>query len=66
MGFFQPTEFPGMRKPAPIAKVPVWLSGTPGGIRRRAPTLGEHTDQIMGTLGYDAAAIAALRKKGVI
>lgn len=66
MGFFQPTGFPGMRKPAPIAKVPVWLSGTPGGIRRRAPTLGEHTDQIMGTLGYDAAAIAALRKKGVI
>ena len=49
-----------------LAKVPVWLSGTPGGIRRRAPTLGEHTDQIMGTLGYDAAAIAALRKKGVI
>ena len=66
MGFFQPTEFPGMQEPAPIAKVPVWLSGTPGGIRRRAPTLGEHTDQIMGTLGYDAAAIAALRKKGVI
>jgi crotonobetainyl-CoA:carnitine CoA-transferase CaiB-like acyl-CoA transferase len=55
-----------MRKPAPIAKVPVWLSGTTGGIRRWAPTLGEHTDQIMGTLGYDAAAIEALRKKGVI
>ena len=66
MGFFQQMEFPGMRKPAPIAKVPVWLSGTPSGIHRRAPTLGEHTDQIMGTLGYDAAAIAALRKKGVI
>jgi crotonobetainyl-CoA:carnitine CoA-transferase CaiB-like acyl-CoA transferase len=66
MGFFQQTEFPGMRKPAPIAKVPVRLSGTPGGIRCRAPTLGEHTDQIMGTLGYDATAIAALRKKGVI
>jgi crotonobetainyl-CoA:carnitine CoA-transferase CaiB-like acyl-CoA transferase len=28
--------------------------------------LGEHTDQIMGTLGYDATGIAALRKKGVI
>jgi crotonobetainyl-CoA:carnitine CoA-transferase CaiB-like acyl-CoA transferase len=66
LGFFQQMEFPGMRKPAPIAKVPIWLSGTPGEIRRRAPTLGEHTDQIMGTLGYDAAAIAALRKKGVI
>src|SRR6266851_8835252 len=26
MGFFQPTEFPGMQKPAPIAKAPVFLS----------------------------------------
>src|SRR5207248_698594 len=30
MGFFQPTEFPGAPKPAPIAKVPVFLSQTPG------------------------------------
>jgi crotonobetainyl-CoA:carnitine CoA-transferase CaiB-like acyl-CoA transferase len=66
MGFFQPTEFPGAPKPAPLAKVPVWLSGTPGSIRRRAPTLGEHTDQILGELGYDKQAIAALREKGVI
>lgn len=66
MGFFQPTEFPGMPRPAPIAKVPVWLSGTPGGIRHRAPKLGEHTDMILGKLGYDKAAIAGLRAKGVI
>ncbi|KAB2911180.1 MAG: CoA transferase [Hyphomicrobiaceae bacterium] len=66
MGFFQPTEFPGAPKPAPIAKVPVWLSATPGSIRRRAPTLGEHTDQILGSLGYDKKAIAALRQKKVI
>ncbi len=66
MGFFQPTEFPGAPKPAPIAKAPVWLSGTPGSIRRRAPTLGEHTDQILAKLGYDQKAIAGLREKGVI
>jgi crotonobetainyl-CoA:carnitine CoA-transferase CaiB-like acyl-CoA transferase len=66
MGFFQPTEFPGAPKPAPIAKVPVWLSETPGSIRRRAPTLGEHTDQILAKLGYDKATIVALREKGVI
>ena len=66
MGFFQPTEFPGAPKPAPIAKVPVWLSETPGSIRRRAPTLGEHTDQILAELGYDKKAIAGLREKGVI
>jgi crotonobetainyl-CoA:carnitine CoA-transferase CaiB-like acyl-CoA transferase len=66
VGFLQPTEFPGAPRPAPIAKVPVWLSETPGSIRRRAPTLGEHTDAILGELGYDAAAIAALREKRVI
>jgi len=66
MGFFQPTEFPGAPKPAPIAKAPVWLSETPGSIRRRAPTLGEHTDQILAKLGYDEKAIAGLREKGVV
>ena len=66
MAFLQPMEFPGAPRPAPIAKVPVWLSGTPGSIRRRAPMLGEHTDQILSQLGYDQASIAALRRKGVI
>jgi crotonobetainyl-CoA:carnitine CoA-transferase CaiB-like acyl-CoA transferase len=66
MGFFQPTEFPGAPRPAPIAKVPVWLSETPGSIRRRPPALGEHTDQILAELGYTKQAIAALREKGVV
>lgn len=66
MGFFQHTEFPGAPRPAPLAKVPVWLSETPGSIRHRAPTLGEHTDRILTELGYDTRAIAALREKRVI
>jgi crotonobetainyl-CoA:carnitine CoA-transferase CaiB-like acyl-CoA transferase len=66
VGFFQPTDFPGAPKPAPIAKAPVWLSMTPNSIRRRAPTLGEHTDQILAGLGYDKKAIAALKQKRVI
>jgi crotonobetainyl-CoA:carnitine CoA-transferase CaiB-like acyl-CoA transferase len=66
MGFFQPIEFPGMAKPAPLAKVPVKLSATPGGIRHRPPMLGEHTDMILGRLGYDKAAIAKLREKKII
>jgi crotonobetainyl-CoA:carnitine CoA-transferase CaiB-like acyl-CoA transferase len=66
VGFLQPTEYPGAPRPAPLAKVPVWLSETPGTIRRRAPTLGEHTDEILGELGYSRQAIAVLREKGVI
>jgi crotonobetainyl-CoA:carnitine CoA-transferase CaiB-like acyl-CoA transferase len=66
MKFFQPTEFPGMPRPAPLAKAPVWLSRTPGSIRQRPPMLGEHTDDIMSELGYDAGAIASLRRRGII
>jgi crotonobetainyl-CoA:carnitine CoA-transferase CaiB-like acyl-CoA transferase len=66
MGFLQPVEFPGAPRPAPVAKVPVRLSETPGSIRQRAPLLGEHTDEILARLAYTREAIAAFREKGVI
>jgi crotonobetainyl-CoA:carnitine CoA-transferase CaiB-like acyl-CoA transferase len=66
MGLLQPVAYPGLPQPAPIAKVPVWLSATPGGIRHRAPLLGEHTDAILAELGYDAVGIAELRRKSAI
>ncbi|CAG9164068.1 CaiB/BaiF CoA transferase family protein [Cupriavidus pampae] len=42
------------------------LSGNPGAIHDRAPTLGEHTDSVLAQAGLDAAAIADLRARGVI
>jgi crotonobetainyl-CoA:carnitine CoA-transferase CaiB-like acyl-CoA transferase len=66
MGFLQPIEYPGVPKPAPLAKVPVWLSATPGSIRHRPPTLGEHTDVILTELGYSEREIADLRNKSVV
>ena len=42
------------------------LSRTPFHIHSAPPERGEHTDAILGELGYDAAAIAALRDDGVI
>ena len=39
------------------------LSRTPAAIRRPAPTLGEHNDEVYGALGLDAAE---LRSEGVI
>jgi len=65
-GLFQLVPYPGLDKPAPLMKTPVELSRTPGEIRTRAPTLGEHTDQIMGELGYSDAEIAQLREKRVV
>ncbi|CAG2159518.1 MULTISPECIES: CaiB/BaiF CoA transferase family protein [Cupriavidus] len=42
------------------------LSGSPGAIHDRAPTLGEHTDTVLEQAGFDAAAIADLRARKVI
>ena len=61
-GLFQPTEYPGLPKPAPLADTPVKLSETPGGIRQRPPTLGEHTDAILDALGFNGEEIAAFHK----
>ena len=60
------TEYPGLENPAPVMGTPVELSETPGEIRSRAPTLGEHTDQIMNELGYSAEEISDLREKRVV
>ncbi len=42
--------------------IPVKLSLTPGQIRRPAPVLGEHTDEVLLWLGLDSSEIARLRQ----
>src|SRR3954447_11716558 len=59
-------DYPGLGQTVPLAPTPIELSETPGTYRRPAPLLGEHTDQILGTLGYTADEIAALRAEGVV
>jgi crotonobetainyl-CoA:carnitine CoA-transferase CaiB-like acyl-CoA transferase len=48
------------------AGIPLRFERTPGAIRSAPPLLGEHGEAILAELGYDAAAIADLRRKGAI
>jgi crotonobetainyl-CoA:carnitine CoA-transferase CaiB-like acyl-CoA transferase len=60
-----PTELPGgtaVKMPGIVPK----LSETPGEVRWSGPALGAHTDAVLADLGYDAAAIAALRNTGAV
>ncbi len=65
-GMLNPLAYPGMSKPAPVMQPPVQLSRTPAEIRHRAPTLGEHTQQILEELGYSVEEIAELRAARVV
>ena len=58
--------YPGLGKTLPLAPTPIELSDTPGTYRRPAPLLGEHTDEILRSLGYDATEIAMLHRERVV
>ena len=50
-----------------VPGLPIKLSQTPGKIRMPAPSLGEHTDEILSEVaGYTAEEMARLRDAGII
>ena len=50
----------------PMPTVAARLSDTPGALRRPAPAIGEHNDEILGELGIDAATRDRLSEEGAI
>ena len=42
------------------------MSRTPPTIDRPPPVLGEQTEEVLSSLGFDTAAIATLRAKGAV
>jgi crotonobetainyl-CoA:carnitine CoA-transferase CaiB-like acyl-CoA transferase len=56
-----PSEGPivGVRPPTRFAR-------TPAALRRPAPTLGQHNDEVLREAGFDGAQIAALRARRVV
>ncbi|WP_339494983.1 CaiB/BaiF CoA transferase family protein [Pseudomonas sp. EA_35y_Pfl1_P108] len=58
-------ELPGgvsVKMPGIVPK----LSQTPGGVNWQGPTLGQHTDEILGSLGLAGADIQRLKSTGVV
>ncbi|MDH5753529.1 MAG: CoA transferase, partial [Deltaproteobacteria bacterium] len=62
----QSFPYPGVETSVPLVDTPVRFSGIKAGIRHRAPTLGEHTREVLAELGYDEAEIAELREARIV
>ena len=65
-GMLQDCSFPGLQGTFPLAQHPVDLSDMPLPPARPAPLLGEHTDDILASLGYSLEAVAQLRTRGIV
>lgn len=50
----------------PQLGLPIKARRRPGGLRRPAPALGEHTEEVLGEAGYGPQEIVGLRRDGVI
>jgi len=49
-----------------LQNLPVTLSRTPGAVRTATAELGQHTDEILGELGYSKEETAAMRREGAV
>ena len=65
LGVATPVEHPKLGRYDVLANAAV-LSRTPARVVKATPEIGEHTDEILNELNYNAAQIAQLRQGGVV
>lgn len=65
-GYLQPVVHPDTPVPVPTAAPAFLLGATPMRAPRRAPRLGEHTEEVLAEIGYTPAEIDALRAAGAV
>jgi crotonobetainyl-CoA:carnitine CoA-transferase CaiB-like acyl-CoA transferase len=58
-------DYPGVGE-VRVVGMPARFSETPGTIRLGPPTVGQHTDEILGSLGYPEEEVRRLRQEGCV
>jgi crotonobetainyl-CoA:carnitine CoA-transferase CaiB-like acyl-CoA transferase len=52
--------------PLKLPGIPYKLSKTPAQVRTAPPTLGQHTDEVLKSIGYSQEEIAAMKEEGIV